>query len=129
MPRSVPAALPDARPDRVLVVAAPSNALDLMRLAVLRSDDVLFVAETVPPAAERFALHFAIEVAQRSFAPGDLSDVAAVLVSLDDREGENRIVRAARRHGVPVHVLDRPLVSDFSVLTMLQRPGLLQSAA
>lgn len=129
MSRSVPAAPPDTLPDRVLVVATPSNALDLLRLAVLRSDDVLFVAETIPAAAGRFALHFAIEVAQRSFAPGDLSDAGLVLVSLDDREDENRIVRAARRHGVPVHVLDRPLVSDFSVLTMLQRPHLMQSAA
>ena len=123
MPRPVPDTRPD--PDRVLVVATPSLALDLLRLAVLRSDDVLFVAETVPMQAQRFAQHFAVEVVRRPFVAGDLDGVAALLVALDDREAENRIVREARRHGVPVHVVDRPLVSDFSVLGMLEGPSLI----
>ena len=123
----MPHPLSDTRPDpdRVLVVAAPSQALDLLRLAVLRSDDVVFVAETVPAQAQRFAQHFAVEVVRRPFAADDLAGVAALLVALDDRETENRIVREARRHGVPVHVVDRPLVSDFSVLGMLERPSLI----
>lgn len=123
MPRPFPDTRPN--PDRVLVVATPPHALDLLRLAVLRSDDVLFVAETVPTEAQRFAQHFAIEVVRRPFAWGDLAGVAALLVALDDREAENRIVREARRHGVPVHVVDRPLVSDFSMLGMLERPSLI----
>ena len=129
MPRSVPDPRPDPAADRVLVVATPARAVDLMRLAVLRSDDVRFVAETVSPEAQRLALRFAIEVEPRSFVPDDLAGTAAVLVALDDREAENRIVRAARRRGVPVHVSDRPLVSDFSVLAMLEQPGLLRPKA
>lgn len=107
----------------------PLHAVDLMRLAVLRSDDVRFVAEAIRPEAERLAVRFAIEVQRRSFVPGDLAGTAAVLVALDDPEAENSVVREARRRGVPVHVVDRPLVSDFSMLGMLEQPDLLRRAA
>lgn len=123
---SLPAALPpDAAPphDRVLVVAAPDHALDLLRVAALRSDDVIFVAEAISAKARRFAEHFAVAVAERSFTDADLADATAVLLSLDDRESENRVVRSARRRGVPVHVVDRPLLSDFTVLGLLERPA------
>ena len=105
---------------RVLVVAAPDRALDLLRLATLRSDDVVLVAETVSARASLFAESFAIDVAQRPFRDADLADASVILLSLPDRADENRIVRSARRMGVPVHVVDRPLVSDFTLLALLE---------
>lgn len=115
--------------DRILVVAAPGQALSLLRLAVLRSDDVLFVAPSIPPDARRFATRFAVDVGERPLAESDLDEASALLLSLPDPEEENRVLRQARRRGVPVHVVDRPLVSDFSVLAMLEQPGLRLAAA
>ena len=46
-----------------------------------------------------------------------------MLIAIGDIEAENRLVRAARRRGIPVHVADRELVSDFRLLEFLeQRP-------
>ena len=119
-----PAAAPRPDRDRILVVAAPDQALNLLRLAILRSDDVLFVADAIPPEARRFATRFALEVAERPLEDADLAGAAAMLLSLPDAEEENRVLRQARRQRVPVHVVDRPLVSDFSVLAMLEHPGM-----
>ena len=45
----------------------------------------------------------------------------AVVVALGDVGRENALVRAARRAGIPVHVAGRPLVSDFTMLELVER--------
>ncbi|MCW6507896.1 NAD(P)-dependent oxidoreductase [Lichenifustis flavocetrariae] len=112
---------PSAR-NRVLVVASPTHSLELLRWATILSDDILFVAESIDAASQRFATHFAIETRRRTFRHSDLSHAGTLLLSLPDPEKENQIVRAARRQGVAAHVVDRPLVSDFTVLALLQQP-------
>ncbi|MDX7952753.1 NAD(P)-dependent oxidoreductase [Lichenihabitans sp. Uapishka_5] len=118
MPFPVPVRPTDL--DRVVVVAEPRHALNLLRLAVLRNDDVFFVADSMPAEAWLYASRFAVEVAHRAFEPRDLAGAAALLLALPDPEQENTILREARRRKVPVHVVNRPLVSDLSVMGLLE---------
>ena len=48
-------------------------------------------------------------------------EAASLLVSIGDGEAENTIVRAAQRHGFPVFVADRALVSDFRLIEFLDQ--------
>ena len=92
-----------------------------MRLAVIRSDDVVFVGESADAATLRFVDRFAIEHRRRLVEDTDLAGVTAVLVANGDAGVENRIVRQARRCGIPLYVDARPLVSDFTRLELLER--------
>ena len=115
--------------DRILVVGGSKRAVDLLRLATIRSDDVVLVAEHIDAVALRFARRFAIETRERPFSDSDLADASVALVALGDEEAENSIVRSARRRHVGIHVVDRPLVSDFTLLALLEHPSLATLAA
>ena len=101
-----------------MVIGGALRSLDLLRLAVIRSDDVIFVADRIDAATRRVIDHFAVEHRHRAAVGSDLEGAAAVLVAMGDKRLENRIVRDARGRGVPVHVADRQLVSDFGLLEL-----------
>ena len=90
-------------------------------MAVIRSDDVVFVGEVADAATLGFVARFAIEHRRRSVEMSDLDGATAVLVANGDTGVENRIVRHARRAGIPLYVDARPLVSDFTRLELLER--------
>ncbi len=81
----------------------------------------MFVGESADAATLKFIDRFAIEHRRRSVEDTDLDGVTAVLVANGDTCVENRIVRQARRRGIPLHVDTRPLVSDFTRLELLER--------
>lgn len=113
----------------ILVIGGSHRTLDLLRVAVLRSDDIVAVVPHPDDQTSRYAAHFAVDLIDHW--PDDLAmtDLAAALISIGDIEEENRWVRDARRHRLPIHVADRPLVSDFTLLDFLeQRPLSLQAA-
>ena len=116
---SLPPVLPGH--DRVVVVGGASNTLDLLRLATVRSDDVVLFCERPGPAIRRFAERFAVEVFTRAPQDEEISGANVVLVSVGDAEYENRLVRQARRFALPVHVTARPQLSDFTLIEMLER--------
>ncbi len=109
--------------NRILVAGGSERALGLLRLATIRSDDVVLIHPNPEPAVRRFAEQFAIEVHERDPRETDLTGTSAVLVAIGDIRAENNLVRLARRGGIPVYVADRVLVSDFDLLAFLeQRP-------
>ena len=112
---------PSATADRVVLIGGGSATIDILRLATIRSDEVVLVAPALDAATARYADRFAVERRARPAVENDLIDAGAVLVALDDLDGENHIVRAARRRHVPVFVSGRPLVSDFTLLEFLER--------
>jgi uroporphyrin-III C-methyltransferase / precorrin-2 dehydrogenase / sirohydrochlorin ferrochelatase len=118
---TLPARASSRLTDRILVAGGSDRTLGLLRLAVIRSDDVVLIAATPDPAVRRFADRFAIEVIARPAREDDINEVAAVLIAIGDAQAENSLVRAARRHRVPVHVADRTLVSDFDMLEFLEQ--------
>ena len=116
------AAVPiDVPLDRIVVIGGSAQTLDMLRLATVRSDDVLLVAEGIDAATRRFIDHFAIDFRQGPADESDLHGATAVVVTLGDVERENAMVLDARRHGIPVHVDGRPLVSDFTMLGLIER--------
>lgn len=110
-----------ARRDLIVVFGGARNTLDLLRLATVRSDDVLLVIEAIDAATRRCVDHFAVDLALRRATEQDVAGANAVLVALGEVELENRLVRAARRQAIPVHVAGRPLVSDFTPLELVER--------
>lgn len=110
--------------DRVLVVGDTARTIDLLRLATIRSDDVVLIAPRPDAALRQFANRFAIEIRERRAEATDVGEASTVLVAIGDMEAENTLVRMARRWGVLVHVSGRDLVSDFRPLEFLeQRPS------
>ena len=120
---------PQANIDPIVVIATPDRILELLRLAVLRSDAVTAVTPTLDGATRRFVDAFA--VAHRAHE-GDMEDLAgagAALLALSDVAAENEIVRAARRCRVPIYVAGRALVSDFTPLALVEQRPLSSLAA
>lgn len=114
---------PASAVNRILVAGGSERALGLLRLATIRSDDVVLIHPDPDPAVKRFAARFAIEVCDRNPHDADLIGASVVLVAIGNAEAENDVVRLARRRGIPVYVADRALVSDFEMLAFLeQRP-------
>lgn len=120
---------PAYRPNRILVAGGSERALGLLRLATIRSDDVVLVHPSPEAAVKRFAERFAIEVCDRNLHDADLIGASVVLVAMGNVEAENDVVRLARRRGIPVYVADRVLVSDFEMLAFLEQRPLSASAA
>ena len=116
--------------DRILVLADGGAAtLELLRLAVLRSDDVVAVIDDADARVRRFAEQFAIDLTVRAPRLEDLQGAVAVLIALGDPVAENRFIRAARAADRPIHVAGRPLVSDFTALAFLEQRPFTQLAA
>ena len=112
---------PELAVDRILVAGNSARTLELLRLATIRSDDVVLVAPDPDAALRRFANRFAIEIRERRAEATDVGEASAVLMAIGDIEAENDLIRMARRKGVPVHVADRDLVSDFGLIEFLER--------
>lgn len=103
------------------MVGGSQRTVELLRLATLRSDDVVLVADRLDPGSERHVEHFVIEHRPTADLDAVMAGRAtAVLVGASDAALESRAIRAARRGGLPVHVSGRPLVSDFTMLEFLE---------
>ena len=124
-PRSLVSPL---NPSPIVVASVDRHALDLLRAAVLRSDDVVALVDEPGANVRRFVDQFAVELNATSMDEV-LKRAGAVLVSLDNTDAENEIVRAARKAHVPVHVRGRDLVSDFTLLEFLEQRPLAALAA
>lgn len=107
--------------DRVLVVGGGDATIELLRLATVRTDDVVLVSREIDDRISRLARMFAIEERNRTVRESDIAEANLILVAAGDEEIENEVVRTARRKGIPVHVSNRPLVSDFDPMEMLER--------
>ncbi len=129
MPLPISPGQPAVDGEAILVLGSSDRTLDLLRLAVLRSDNVTAVGARPDPRVRRFADNFAVDLHDHRPGPDDLEGAAAVLIAIGDRAAENQLVRAARRRGIPVYVAERPLVSDFTPLQFIERRPFFQSAA
>jgi siroheme synthase (precorrin-2 oxidase/ferrochelatase) len=109
------------RPDRIVVIGGSPRTLDVLRIAVIRSDDVVLFVDHLEAPVRRFTDMFALEVRQRRAAAVDFAEASAILVAAGAPEVENWVVRNARRRNIPVHVADRPLVSDFTLIELVER--------
>ena len=106
--------------DRTVLFGGSPQTLGLLRLALIRSDNVLLVASRPDLALSRYAERMQVE---RRFTPdgSELDGALAVLVSDGHRRTEDAVIRDAKLRSIPVYVADRPRISDFTMLDFLYR--------
>jgi siroheme synthase (precorrin-2 oxidase/ferrochelatase) len=105
--------------ERVLVVGGSSATIELIRLATVRSENVVLIATTSEPDVERYARHFDVVIEGRKAVADDFGEADLAIVSTGDLREDGRVLRMARRQGVPIHVYGQPHLSDFSIMGML----------
>lgn len=106
--------------ERVLVVGGSPRTLDLLRLATVRSENVVVIAPSVDEAVARYARHFGVSLETRRAESEDFSEADLAIISTDDVREDSRAVRLARRHGAPIHVFGQPQLCDFTLMGMLE---------
>jgi siroheme synthase (precorrin-2 oxidase/ferrochelatase) len=116
----------DARPpailgqERLLLVGGSAATIDLLRLATVRSENVVLVASAHDKAVARYARHFGVAIEMRGAVAEDFDETDLVIVATRSAREDGRAMRLARRRGIPVHVFGQPHLSDFSIMGMLE---------
>jgi len=114
--------LPPAVPgqERVVVVGGSAGTLDLLRLATVRSENVVLLTQAYDEAVGRYARHFAVSIELRQAEAEDFREADLAIIATEDARQDARALRLARRHGVPAHVWGQVHLSDFSLIAMLE---------
>ena len=68
-----------------------------------------------------------LRLVRREFTDADLAGAAIIVADAEDEADAERIVAAARRVGVPVNVIDKPVFSDFQFGSIVNRSPLIVS--
>jgi siroheme synthase (precorrin-2 oxidase/ferrochelatase) len=106
--------------EHVLLVGGSPRTLDLLRLATVRSENVLLVSPFLDEAVSRYARHFGVTVESRRAQPDDSLEAELAIISTDSFREDSRVLRFVRHHGVPVHVFGQPQLCDFTLMGMLE---------
>lgn len=105
----------------VVLVGGTQAAAAKTRLLLAAGARLTVLAEHPVPAFYDWAYEGALILLRRDFAPSDLdSAILAVAASTSD-EKDRAVAEAARAQGVPVNVVDRPDLSDFTVPAIVDR--------
>jgi hypothetical protein len=110
-----------SRRDRIVVVGGAIDTVDLLRLATVRSDDVALFVPALDPALRRFVQHFAVQVRLCKPSDQDLAGASAILLSSTCEETTRIVLAAAHRFEIPLHASQQPMLSDFTLIEMLER--------
>jgi len=105
----------------VLVVGGGDAAAAKCRLLRPAGATIRVVDPAPEPGIESLAAEGQILLLRRAFAPGDLDGVRLCYVALDDAAEAGAVVAEARRRGVLVNAVDRPMLCDFTTPAMVQR--------
>ena len=109
------------RERRALVVGGTEAAARKVELLLSAGAHVTLIAETVVGEIAQWIDEARISWAGRTFDGSDLDGVSLVLVAADDETLHARVSHAAQRRGVPVNVVDRPLLSSFIMPAIVDR--------
>jgi uroporphyrin-III C-methyltransferase/precorrin-2 dehydrogenase/sirohydrochlorin ferrochelatase len=105
---------------RVLVVGNGEAGLQKLRLLARTEAKLVLVADD--PAQELAAFAAAHDVTQiADLADDAISDAALAFVATGDEARDARVAARMRAAGVPVNVVDRPLLSDFATPSIVDR--------
>ncbi len=105
----------------VLLVGGGAAALAKLHLLLRTPARIRWVAgDAAPamPASER------LDILRRDFAPADAQGVALAYVATGSEAEDTRIAAALRHAHVPVNVVDRPALSDFTTPAIVDRAPL-----
>ena len=110
---------------RVLVAGDGEPALAKLRLVAKTPADILWLAPTGAALPEDLADHARIDRWVRGFEPDDLAGVALVYASMASESEDRRIAAAARAASIPVNIVDRPHLCDFTTPAIVDRDPIL----
>ncbi len=96
-----------------------------VRLLLSAGACVRVVAPEAGTAIRRLAKAGKLKLARRPFRAGDLDGVTLAVAAAGDAALNAVIVRASRRRGVPLNVVDEPDKCDFIVPAVVESGGLL----
>ena len=104
-----------------LVVGGGEAAARKIRLLRKAHAQVTVIARRPNAEIEDLAAREEIAVLRRGFVAGDLRGRALVIGADEDDTVDTRVAEAAKAHGVPVNIVDRPELSSFTVPAMVDR--------
>lgn len=108
----------------VLVVGGTDMAANKVRLLAKTPARVVIVAEGLDPAFREFEDLPNICFNYRPFEAGDVLGKALVYAATHDEETDAKVCRAARAAGVPVNVVDKPELCQFTTPAIVDRAPL-----
>ncbi len=106
----------------VLLVGGGAAAVAKLHLLLKTPARIRWIAGDAPVAmrtSER------LDIRRRDFEPADAQGVALAYVATGSAAGDGRIAAILRRARVPVNVVDRPALSDFTTPAIVDRAPLL----
>ncbi|RMD86658.1 MAG: uroporphyrinogen-III C-methyltransferase [Alphaproteobacteria bacterium] len=106
----------------VLLVGSTAAALAKLHLLARTTARIRWVTHGASVTA---LPHERVERHERAFLPADADGVDLAYVASGDGDSDARIAALLRRAGVPVNVVDRPTLSDFTTPAIVDRTPLL----
>ena len=110
----------DVSGKRCVVVGGGGVAARKARGLLESGANVVVISPEVRPEI----LEMDVEVHNRPYAAGDLSEASLAFAATDSRAVNAAVTREATENGVPVNVADRPAEGDFALPSVLRRGGL-----
>jgi len=104
-----------------LVVGGAEAAARKVRLLRQAGAEVTVVAPHLGAELDDLARRGEVTVARRRFAAADVERRALVIAATGTAALDEAVARAARAAGVPLNVVDRPALSNFTVPAMVDR--------
>lgn len=105
----------------VVIVGNGEEALNKARLVFQTSAKIRIIADEPEWQLLNFIHAKAIEHISEAFVPAHLDGAKLVFVATGDEAQDIAISQAARAHGVPVNVVDRPELCDFLTPAIVNR--------
>jgi uroporphyrin-III C-methyltransferase / precorrin-2 dehydrogenase / sirohydrochlorin ferrochelatase len=104
-----------------LLVGGGEQAARKAELLLAAGARVALIAETVVGEIAHLIAERRLAWSGHSFHVDDLEGVALVIVAVDDEALQSRVSHAAQQRGVPINVVDCPLLSSFTMPSIVDR--------
>ncbi|GLK80375.1 siroheme synthase CysG [Methylopila turkensis] len=108
----------------ILVVGSGPAAAAKVRLLAETDARIVVVSEDATHELRDDALRVGAELREEPFAPGHLEGAALAFAATEDEDADRAIADAARAARVPVNVVDRPELCDFTTPAIVNRAPL-----
>ena len=105
----------------VVLVGGTTAAAAKARLLLAAGARRTGIAERPEPAFYDWAYEGALILRRRGFEPADLDGAVLAVVASASDDKDRAVAQAARDRHVPVNVIDRPELSDFTVPAIVDR--------
>ncbi|MBO6783410.1 MAG: uroporphyrinogen-III C-methyltransferase [Alphaproteobacteria bacterium] len=106
---------------RVVLVGGGDAAVAKARLLIAAGADLAVIGADPAPAILDRAAAGELHAVARPFRAADVRGAALVIGASEDEALDARVAEAARKHGIPVNIVDRPDLSDFIVPSIVDR--------